>query len=136
MTYNTTSEWAYDLPERRTRLKSVDLVRRKQRFTCSPHYPERTLFRRAAKLLPADMLYVIIAADGQPEATFQTAPLKHDAAIGGGHALAKAVHAHTPADLWLISAFCCHSLTSKIIIKTPNSGKPAGVFDSPGLLTG
>jgi hypothetical protein len=121
-TYNTTSGWAYDLPERRTRLKSVDLVRRKQRFTCSPHYPERTLFRRAAKLLPADVLYMIIAADGQPEATFQTAPLKHDAAIGGGHALAKAVHAHTPADLWLISAFCCHSLTSKIIIKTPNSG--------------
>jgi len=103
-------------------LKSVDLVRRKQRFTCSLHYPARTLFRRAAKLLPADVLYVIVAANGQPEATFQTAPLKHDAAIGSGHALAKAMHAYTPADLGLIRTFCCHSLPSKIIIKTPNSG--------------
>jgi hypothetical protein len=124
------------LPERRTRLKSVDLVRRKQRFTCSPHYPARTLFRRAAKLLPADVLYMIIAADGQPKAPFQTAPLKDDAAIGSGHALAKTVHAHAPADLGLICTFCCHALTSKIIIKTPNSGFSAGVFDSPVLLMG
>jgi hypothetical protein len=79
---------------------------------------------------------MIIAADGQPEATFQTPPFKHDTAIGSGHALAKSVHAHAPANLRLISTFCCHSLPSKIIIKTPNSGFTAGVFDSPGLLTG
>jgi hypothetical protein len=35
MTTNTTSGWAYDLPNRRTRLKSVDLVRRNLRFTRS-----------------------------------------------------------------------------------------------------
>jgi len=99
ITYNTTSGWAYDLPERRTRLKSVDLVRRKQRFTCSLHYPARTLFRRAAKLLPADVLYMIIAADGQPKAPFQATPLKDNAAIGSGHALAKTVHTHAPTDL-------------------------------------
>ena len=79
---------------------------------------------------------MIIAADGQPEATFQTTPLKHDAAIGSGHALAKAVHTHAPADLGLICTFCCHALTSKIIIKTPNSGFSAGVFDSPGAAHG
>jgi hypothetical protein len=124
------------LPERRTRLKSVDLVRRKQRFTCRPHYPARTLFRRAAELLPADVLYMVVTADGQPEATFQAPPLKHDAAVGSGHALAKAVHTHAPAYLGLISTFCCHSLTSKIIIKTPNSGCTAGVFDSPDLPIG
>jgi hypothetical protein len=33
MTTSTTSGWAYDLPNRRTRLKSVDLVRRNLRFT-------------------------------------------------------------------------------------------------------
>jgi len=110
------------LPERRTRLKSVDLVRRKLRFTCCLHYPARALFRRAAKLLPADVLYMVIAADGQPKATFKTAPLKHDASIRSGHTLAETVHAHAPANLGLIRTFCCHSLPSKIIIKTPNSG--------------
>jgi hypothetical protein len=108
MTYNTTSGWAYDLPERRTRLKSVDLVRRKQRFTCSLHYSARTFVRCAAKLLPADVLYMIIAADGQAEATFQTPSLKHDAAIGSGHTLAKTVHTDAPPDLGLIGTFCCH----------------------------
>ena len=79
---------------------------------------------------------MIIATDGQPEAAFQTPPLKHNAAIGSGHALAKSVHAHAPANLRLISTFCCHSLPSKIIIKTPNSGCTAGVFDSPDLPIG
>jgi hypothetical protein len=79
---------------------------------------------------------MVVAADGQPKATFQAPPLKHDAAVGSGHALAKAVHTHAPAYLGLISTFCCHSLTSKIIIKTPNSGCTAGVFDSPDLPIG
>jgi hypothetical protein len=74
------------------------------------------------------VLYVIIAADGQPDAAPQTTPLEHRAAICTGHALAKSVHAHAPADPGLISTFRCHSLTSKKIIKTPNSGITAGVF--------
>jgi hypothetical protein len=98
------------LPERRTRLKSVDLVRRKPRFSCASHHPARILSGREVELLPADVLYMIIAADGQPEAAFQTPPLKHDAAISSGHALTKAMHAHAPPDLGLISTFCCHTL--------------------------
>jgi hypothetical protein len=63
-TYNTTSGWAYDLPERRTRLKSVDPVRRKHRFTCTAsHYPARMLFLRTQDFLPADVLDVVVAAD-------------------------------------------------------------------------
>jgi len=129
ITYNTTSGWAYDLPERRTRLKSVELVRRKLRFTCSL-LSGAQIFHGAAELLPANVLYVIIAADGQPEATLQATPLEHDAAIGSGHALAKAMDTYAPADLGLIRTFCCHLLSSKKIIKTPNSGPAAGVFVS------
>jgi hypothetical protein len=51
---------------------------------------------------------MIIAADGQAEATFQTPSLKHDAAIGSGHTLAKTVHTDAPPDLGLIGTFCCH----------------------------
>jgi len=134
--YNTTSGWAYDLPERRTRLKSIDRVRRKRRFTCTSHYPARTLLRRAGERLPADVLYMVITANGQPDAASQTAPLEHLATICSGHTLAKAMHTHAPADLGLISTFCCHALTSKKIIKTPNSGISAGVFDKPGTFTG
>jgi len=88
------------------------------RFTCSFHYPARTLFRRAARLLPADVLYVIVTADSQAEAAFQTPPLEDLATICAGHALAKAMHAHAPPDPGLVWTFRCHSLTSKIIIKT------------------
>ena len=56
---------------------------------------------------------MVIAADGQPEAAFEAAPLKDDTAISSGHALAKAVHAHAPADPGLIRTFCCHSLPRK-----------------------
>jgi hypothetical protein len=73
---------------------------------------------------------MVVAADGQPEATFQAPPLKHNTAIGSGHALAEAMNADAPADLGLIGTFCCHSLPSKKIIKTPNSGCSAGVFVS------
>jgi hypothetical protein len=79
---------------------------------------------------------MVIAADGQPQAALQAPPLEHDASIGRGHALAKAMHAHAPANLGLIRTFCCHSLPSKIIIKTPNSGCSAGVFDGLIPLTG
>jgi hypothetical protein len=74
------------------------------------------------------VLNVIVAPDGQPDAAFQTPPLEHLAAICTGHTLAKTMYAHAPPDLGLIWTFCCHSLTSKIIIKTPNSGASAGVF--------
>jgi hypothetical protein len=71
-TYNTTSGWAYDLPERRTRLISVDRVRRKLRFTCASLYPGQVRlrlrqFRSAANLLPTNVLDVVIASDGQTD---------------------------------------------------------------------
>ena len=93
------------------------------------------MLRRAVELLPADVLYVIIAADGQADAAFQAPPLEHLATICTGHALAKAMYPHAPPDLGLIRTFCCHALTSIIIIK-PNSGFSAGVFDNPGFSTG
>jgi hypothetical protein len=96
------------LPERRTRLKSVDRVRRKRRFTCTSLCPARTLVSRAVEHLPANVFNVIIAADGQPDAAFQTPPLEYLAAICTGHALAKTMHAHTPPDPGLIWTFCCH----------------------------
>jgi hypothetical protein len=74
------------------------------------------------------VLYVIVAADGQPDAASQTASLEHSTTICSGHALAEAMHTYTPPDPGLIWTFCCHSLTSKKIIKTPNSGFAAGVF--------
>jgi hypothetical protein len=64
------------------------------------------------------VLDVIIAANSQAQAALQTPPLEDLAAICGGHALAKAVHTHTPADPGLVWTFRCHSLTSKIRIKT------------------
>jgi hypothetical protein len=68
-TYKTTSGWAYDFPERRTRIISVDRVRRKHRFTCaSPSFAQRTI-RCAAEFLPADVLDVRITTDGQADAT-------------------------------------------------------------------
>jgi hypothetical protein len=92
------------------------------------------MFRRAVELLPADVLYVIIAADGQPDAAPQTASLEHSTTVCSGHALAKAMHTYAPPDPGLICTFCCHLLTSKIIIKTPNSGFAAGVFRDGGKL--
>jgi hypothetical protein len=77
---------------------------------------------------------MIVAADGQPDAAFQSAPLEHISAICRGHALAEAMHAYAPPDPGLIWTFCCHALTSKIIIKTPNSGFAAGVFRDGGEL--
>jgi hypothetical protein len=87
-------------------------------------------------ILPADVLYVIIAPNSQPNAAFETPPLEYLAAICTGHALSKAMHAHAPPDSGLIRTFRCHSLTSKIIIKTPNGEFSAGVFDDPSSLMG
>jgi hypothetical protein len=88
------------------------------------------LFLRTLDFLPADVLDVVIAADSQPDATSQPPPLKYLATICTCHALAKTMYAHAPPDFWLIWTFRCHSNTSKIIIKTPNSGFSAGVFVS------
>jgi hypothetical protein len=60
------------LPERRTRLISVDRVRRKRRFTCASLYPGQARlrlrqFRSAANLLPTNVLDVVIASDGQTD---------------------------------------------------------------------
>jgi hypothetical protein len=72
------------------------------------------------------VLYVIIAANSQAEAALQTPPLEDLAAICSGHALAKAVHTHTPADPGLVWTFRCHSLSSKISIKTQQRIYPPG----------
>jgi hypothetical protein len=69
---------------------------------------------------------MVIAADGQPEATFQAPPLKHDAAIGGGHALAEAMYAYAPANLGLIGTFCCHYLPRKKLLKHRTAVIPPG----------
>jgi hypothetical protein len=82
------------------------------------------------------VFYVIVAANSQPEAAFQAPPFEHLPAICACHALAKAMDAHAPPDLGLIRTFCCHALTSKKIIKTPNSGFSAGVFALVPVLHG
>jgi hypothetical protein len=59
---------------------------------------------------------VIVRFDRQLVAAAQTTALKNSAPIGGSHALTKAVHTHTAADLRLIRTFYHFSfLTLKII---------------------
>jgi hypothetical protein len=79
-TINTTSGWAKDFPNRRTRWKSVDLVRRNLRFTrtsqdCIQVFdapaPVRLAFDRLT--LPVNFLDVIIHAHGQALTSFGTA---------------------------------------------------------------
>jgi len=50
------------------------------------------------------VLDVVVAADGQPDAALQTTSFEYRPAISGGHALAEAMHSHTPPDLGLISS--------------------------------
>jgi hypothetical protein len=107
-TTNTTSGWEYDFPEYRTCLKSVERVRRKPRFTHTSHRSTPKIARCDAKFLPADVLDVLVAADSQADAAFQTPTLENRATIGRGHALAEAVYAYAPADPGLISTFGCH----------------------------
>jgi hypothetical protein len=101
--YKTTSGWAYDLPERRTRFMSVDRVRRKHRFTCASPSSAQTISRRVTEFLPADVLDVRIAADSQSDAALEAPPLEYLAAVCAGHALSETVHSHAPPDLGLIS---------------------------------
>jgi hypothetical protein len=61
-------------------------------------------FRNAANILPADVLNVVVATDGQPDAALQTTPFEHRPAISRGHALAEAMHSNTPSDFGLISS--------------------------------
>jgi hypothetical protein len=77
--------------------------------------------------LPADVLDMLVAADAQAEAALHATPLQHCPAIGGGHALAEAVHTYAPPDFWLICTLG-HYLTPNNRIKTPNGGFTAGVF--------
>jgi hypothetical protein len=54
-------------------------------------------------ILPADVLDVVVAANGQSQATLHAASFKHDPTIGSRHSLAKTVHSDTPPDFGLIS---------------------------------
>jgi hypothetical protein len=63
----------------------------------------QTKIRRAEELLPADVLDVIVHANGQSHAALQAPTLEYNAAIRSGHTLAKTMHAHAPPDLGLIS---------------------------------
>jgi hypothetical protein len=83
------------------------------------------------------VLDVVITANRKPNPAFQASALENLTTIWTGHALPKAMHADPAPNLGLIWTFCCHALTSKIIIKTPNSGLSAGGFQiSPGSITG
>jgi hypothetical protein len=108
-TYNTTSGWAYDLPERRTRLISVDRVRRKHLFTWALPSPTRSWIR-GVEFLPADVLDVRVAANGQAQAPFEASSLEHRTTICAGHPLAEAMHTHAPPNFGLICTLG-HSLT-------------------------
>lgn len=95
-TTNTTSGWAYDLPSRRTRWKSVELDRRNLCCTLYGSLPGRLR-------VPVDFFDVVIFSNGQSIAAFGAAAFQDIAAIGSRHAGAEAVHTHTTADLWLVS---------------------------------
>jgi hypothetical protein len=59
---------------------------------------------------------MIVGSHRQLLTTAQTTALEHGASIGGCHALAEAMHAHTAADLRLVRTFYHFSfLTLKII---------------------
>ena len=55
--------------------------------------------------IPIDSLDVIVLANAQDLTSLRSAILEHIATPTGSHALAKAVHPHSAADLRLISAF-------------------------------
>jgi len=137
-TTNTTNGWAYDLPVRRTRLKSVDRVRRNLRCTraskCQQFWliqsitqgvmtPPRRSNRLA--LLPPHLLDMLVGFRSQAIAAAQAAALEHIAPVSGRHALAKAMYTHAPADFRLIRSFR-HKLTShKKIIAISSTGSVA-----------
>src|SRR5512140_72964 len=79
-----------------------------------PRHPTRgRMGPRRGGSLPADVLYVRVGTRCQVQAALHPPPLEDIAAIRSRHALAKAMDAHPPPDLRLISSFCCHSLTPK-----------------------
>jgi hypothetical protein len=65
---------------------------------------------------------MFVGGDRQFITAAQTAALEHRASIGSGHALPKAMHAHTSADLGLISSLRHYLLPHSIqkIIAIPN----------------
>ena len=107
------------MPERRTRLKSSDRVRRN--FLCT-----HSLNTHSCRL-PADFFHMLISGFRQLMAAPQAPALEHGAAICRGHALAKAMYAHAAANLRLIRTFG-HS--SFLISKIMATGlfRPAGHY--------
>jgi hypothetical protein len=117
-TTNTTNGWAYDLPVRRTRLKSVDRVRRNLRCTRTSKCQLFLSFqcitqgvrappRRSNRLviLPPYFLDMLVGFRGQAIATAQATALEYLAPVCGCHALAKAMYTHAAADFRLIRSF-------------------------------
>ncbi len=124
-TYKTTSGWAYDLPERRTLLISVDRVRRKLRFTCACRLQSRSPTPSPLKSYQRTCLTCWLLRTVRRMRPLSRRRFSTIAAVCGGHALAETMHTHAPPDLGLISTLG-HSQTPNKRIKTPNGGFPPG----------
>jgi hypothetical protein len=103
---NTTSGCAKDLPWFRTRLKSMDRVRRKRCFTPASSARRSKDPRRTS--LPADPFDVVINFDRQLCAAAAATPAQNFTSVGSGHSLAETMHAHASANLGLICSFSSH----------------------------
>jgi len=93
-TTKITSGWAYDLPWRRTRIKSADCVRRNSRFT---GFGELTV--------PVGLFDVIVHAHGELMAAFRPTAFKDVPPPSGRHPAAEPVHPQTTSDLGLVCSF-------------------------------
>jgi hypothetical protein len=63
------------------------------------------------------MLDMRIAADGKAKSSLQSAALQNLASVGGGHALAKTMHAHAPSDFWLVCSLRHSNNSVKMMAK-------------------
>ena len=113
------SGWAYDLPERLTRLISVDRVRRNRRFTRAPEMPGHVCF--LSHLLPANVLDMVVGTHGQADASFQATAFQYLPSISRSHAFPETMNTDTPADARLVWSFGCHSNSLYTRFLTPTS---------------
>jgi hypothetical protein len=79
---------------------------------------------------------MLIGLNRQFVATAQTAALEHCTPISGGHALPKAMHAHTSADLGLISSLRHYLLPHSIrkIIAIPEEPGTGSQINWHGII--
>ncbi len=78
---------------------------------------------------------MLVAADGETNATLEPPPLQHNAAVCGGHALAEPMHTHAPPDLGLISTLW-HLQTPIKELKHRTTVFRRGFQGGPGSFTG